>query len=113
MNMLKYVRPGQGYPGPNFPLTRMVKINGNSALPLFKWLKAITPPESSLNDRSWLSDTSSRGLLTTPCVGSDVSWNFHKFLIGKDGKTVRRFGTHPPVLPLSRELTDCIEEMLA
>jgi glutathione peroxidase len=56
--------------GVRFPMFGKVDVNGESADPLFKWLKAATPGS---DDR-------------------DVEWNFAKFLVGRDGKPVKRFG---------------------
>lgn len=46
---------------------------------------------------AYLCNTRARELTVTPCVGSDIQWNFAKFLIGRDGLTVKRF--LPSVLP--------------
>jgi glutathione peroxidase len=53
-----------------FPLFAKVEVNGANAHPLYKYLKH-----------------EAKGLL-----GSEaVKWNFTKFLVGKDGKVVRRY----------------------
>ncbi len=41
----------------------------------------------------------------------DVSWNFEKFLIGKDGSVLHRFKS--AIEPSSQELTEAIEAALA
>ncbi len=43
-------------------------------------------------------------------VGAEVGWNFEKFLIGKDGKVLQRFGSD--VEPESPELMAAIEAAL-
>ena len=45
-------------------------VNGDGADPLFKWLTSEAP-----------------GLLGTKAI----KWNFTKFLVGKDGKVIKRF----------------------
>jgi glutathione peroxidase len=56
--------------GVTFVLTQKINVNGKDAHPLFQWLKAQAP-----------------GLM-----GSEaVKWNFTKFLIGRDGRPVRRY----------------------
>ena len=57
--------------GVTFPMFAKVDVNGDSAHPLFRHLKAERP-----------------GLLGTEAI----KWNFTKFLIGPDGGVVRRFG---------------------
>ncbi len=58
--------------GVTFPLMSKVNVNGKEAHPLFVWLKDQT-----------------KGLL-----GSSIKWNFTKFLVSKDGKEVKRFGSN-------------------
>ncbi|MES2491975.1 MAG: glutathione peroxidase [Pseudomonadota bacterium] len=53
-----------------FPVMDKVEVNGPQALPLYAWLKAEAP-----------------GLLGS----RSIKWNFTKFLIGRDGKVVRRY----------------------
>ena len=59
----------------SFPMMAKVDVNGKDAHPLYRWLRKQAP-----------------GLL-----GDSVKWNFTKFLVGKDGKTVKRFA--PTVEP--------------
>jgi len=56
--------------GVSFPLMAKVEVNGPGAEPLYDWLKAAAP-----------------GVLGT----RRIKWNFTKFLIGRDGKVVRRY----------------------
>ena len=54
----------------DFPMFGKIDVNGPSADPLYKWLKADTPGSGDEN----------------------IEWNFAKFLVGRDGKPVKRFG---------------------
>ena len=56
--------------GLSFPLMAKVDVNGASEAPLYTWLKSEAP-----------------GLMGT----KGIKWNFTKFLIGRDGKVVRRY----------------------
>ena len=56
--------------GVNFPMMAKVDVNGDNAHPLWKWLTAEAP-----------------GLLGSKAV----KWNFTKFLVGKDGKVLKRY----------------------
>ena len=56
--------------GVTFPMMGKVDVNGDKAAPVWKWLTAEAP-----------------GLLGT----KTVKWNFTKFLVGKDGKVIKRF----------------------
>lgn len=57
--------------GVTFPIFAKVDVNGPAAHPLFQWLTGELP--------GWL--------------GKSIKWNFTKFLIGRDGKPVKRFAT--------------------
>ena len=57
--------------GVSFPLMAKIEVNGAKADPLYQWLKNGAP-----------------GVLGT----KGIKWNFTKFLIGRDGKVVRRYG---------------------
>jgi glutathione peroxidase len=54
----------------SFPLMAKVEVNGESAPPLYKWLKDEAP-----------------GLMGT----RSIKWNFTKFLVDRQGKVVRRY----------------------
>ena len=58
--------------GLSFPLMAKIEVNGADADPLYEWLKAEAP-----------------GVLGTKAI----KWNFTKFLIGRDGKVVRRYAS--------------------
>ena len=51
-----------------------------------------------------------RLLTTHPKFGGAITWNFNKFLVGRDGSIVARFGS--PTTPESREVVDAIEQAL-
>ena len=55
--------------GVSFPITEKIHVNGKNAHPLFQFLKKEAP-----------------GTLSNA-----VKWNFTKFLIGKDGKPIKRY----------------------
>ncbi len=56
----------------SFPMFAKIKVNGDEAHPLYKHLKS-----------------EATGVLGT----EGIKWNFTKFLIGKDGKVVKRYGS--------------------
>ncbi|KHD89682.1 MAG: glutathione peroxidase [Bdellovibrio sp. ArHS] len=53
-----------------FPVMAKIDVNGDNADPLYKWMKESAP-----------------GFLGTEMI----KWNFTKFLIGKDGKILKRY----------------------
>ncbi|MEP7295051.1 MAG: glutathione peroxidase [Burkholderiales bacterium] len=56
--------------GVSFPMMSKVKVNGADAHPLWKWLTAEAP-----------------GILGS----KGIKWNFTKFLVGRDGKVLKRY----------------------
>ena len=58
--------------GVGFPLHKKVEVNGDGTHPLFAYLKSEAP-----------------GVLGS----RNIKWNFTKFLIGRDGTVIGRFGS--------------------
>ena len=73
-----------------FPIFAKVDVNGAHAHPLFQFLKS-----------------EKTGLFGT----ENIKWNFTKFLIGKDGRILKRFSSK--VTPDSPEVVAAIEAALA
>ncbi|WP_183101451.1 glutathione peroxidase [Nocardioides pelophilus] len=57
--------------GVTFPMFSKIDVNGPDAHPLFDWLK---------------SERSGK-------LGGAIKWNFTKFLVGRDGSVVSRYGS--------------------
>ena len=72
--------------GVNFPMTSIQKIKGNDAHPIYKWI----------------ADNVS--------VIGQPRWNFHKFLIGKDGEIVNWYSsmTSPTSESFVKDVEDAI-----
>ena len=73
--------------GVTFQMMKKINVNGDEAHPVFKYLKS-----------------RAKGLL-----GSAIKWNFTKFLISRDGETVKRYA--PTTKP--EKMEEDIEAMLA
>ncbi|MDF2177585.1 glutathione peroxidase [Aliiglaciecola sp. CAU 1673] len=58
--------------GVSFPLFKKVDVNGENAAPLFSYLKEQAP-----------------GFMGS----KSIKWNFTKFLVNKEGKVVKRYGS--------------------
>ena len=69
--------------GLSFPVMGKVEVNGAGATPLYQWLKDEAP-----------------GVLGTRAI----KWNFTKFLVGRDGKVVRRFAPTDKPADLREEI---------
>jgi glutathione peroxidase len=69
--------------GVSFPVMAKIEVNGPGTNPLYAWLKR-----------------QARGLL-----GSEkIKWNFTKFLIGRDGRVVRRYAPTAKPEALRRDI---------
>jgi glutathione peroxidase len=76
--------------GVTFPLTEKVDVNGSARHALYEKLTPVQDGEGH---------------------SGDVRWNFEKFLVGKDGTTVVRFG--PMVAPDDAALRAAITKALS
>src|SRR4029079_10714704 len=66
-----------------FPMFSKIKVNGDDAHPLFKYLKS-----------------QKKGLL-----GSErIKWNFAKFLVGPDGAVVKRYGATGALRSIEKDI---------
>jgi glutathione peroxidase len=73
----------------DFPMFSKVVVRGEGIAPLYRYL---TSRE------------------TNPDFAGDITWNFEKFLIGRNGKVVKRFA--PKVKPDAPEVVEAIEAEL-
>ncbi len=73
----------------SFPLMEKVKVNGSDTHPLFVELKREAP-----------------GILGTTMI----KWNFTKFLVGRDGRVIRRFSPRDGEAVLREALERVLDE---
>ena len=73
--------------GVEFPIFATIEVNGADESPVYSFLKAGKPDEGG---------------------NEDIAWNFTKFLVGRDGQVIRRFG--PQVTP--EEIASVVSEHL-
>jgi len=57
--------------GAEFPMFAKIDVNGDGAADVYEFLKAGNPDEEG---------------------NEDIAWNFTKFLVGRDGQVLARFG---------------------
>jgi len=69
--------------GVSFPMMAKVDVNGTHAHPLWKWLTEEAP-----------------GLLGS----RSVKWNFTKFLVGRDGKVIKRYAPTDTPASLKKDI---------
>ena len=69
--------------GVTFPMMQKVDVNGAEAHPLYRWLTAEAP-----------------GLLGSKAI----KWNFTKFLVGKDGRVLKRYPPQESPSALAKDI---------
>jgi len=69
--------------GVSFPMMSKIDVNGSGAHPLYQWLSAEAP-----------------GMLGIKMI----KWNFTKFLVGKDGKVIRRYAPTDKPADLAKDI---------
>ncbi|HEX4473435.1 MAG TPA: glutathione peroxidase [Polyangiaceae bacterium] len=72
-----------------FPMFSKIHVNGDAETPVYAFMKSVA---------------------TAPKGPGDVTWNFEKFLVGKDGRVLARFA--PPTNPIDGEIASAIEQAL-
>lgn len=92
--------------GVSFQTFAKIKVNGKDADPLFVYLKEQTPQDNE-NEKAGAFKKVLQDL-SQVVLGSEIKWNFTKFLVDKEGKVVARFG--PTVTP--DEIAPHIEKLL-
>ena len=69
--------------GVSFPMMAKVDVNGAQAHPLYRWLTAEAP-----------------GMLGSKAI----KWNFTKFLVGKDGRVLKRYAPQDAPEKLAKDI---------
>lgn len=75
--------------GVTFPMMAKLCVNGDQADPLFQWLKAEAP-----------------GLLGSQAI----KWNFTKFLVGRDGRVIRRYAPQDTPAKLAQDIEAALQD---
>jgi len=69
--------------GVSFQMMSKIKVNGEGAHPLYQWLTAEAP-----------------GLLGSKAI----KWNFTKFLVGKDGRVLKRYAPQDAPAKIAQDI---------
>ena len=73
--------------GVSFPMMAKIDVNGAQAAPLYQWLSQEAP-----------------GLLGSKAI----KWNFTKFLVGRDGRVIRRYAPMDTPAKLSADIESAL-----
>lgn len=94
---------GQQEPGSNEEIAEFCKDNYGVKFDMFS--KVVVKGEGQCPLYHFLTSKE-----TDPHFGGDITWNFEKFLVDRDGKIVARFA--PKIEPESDEVTSKVEQEL-
>ncbi len=92
--------------GTKFPRFAKVDVNGENAIPLFKWLKEVKSVDVGNEETEKFEQHVAA--YTPNNKPGDIKWNFGKFLIDREGRVVERFS---PAMP-PEMLVSAIEGLL-
>lgn len=73
--------------GVTFPMMSKIDVNGDDAHPLYQWLRS-----------------EKKGI-----TGSKIRWNFTKYLVGKDGQVIDRYGSTTKPEKLSGDIEKALK----
>ena len=97
-----------------FPRFAKVDVNGDNAAPLFKFLTDNTTFEGFMyEDKTSLMLAKMLSEVDPDYAKkSSIKWNFTKFLIGRDGRIVRRFEPTAPLSAIEAEIEKALRQSL-
>jgi len=94
--------------GVTFQIMKKIDVNGANADPIFEYLKTQAPDEEYKGLKAKAAKTLFKTISNSVEKPNDIQWNFTKFLISKDGATIKRFA--PTTEP--KDFEQDIETML-
>ena len=96
-----------------FPLFNKIEVNGENESPLYTYLKEQAPfkgyPEGTEEFAAMLDEIHQK-TGTGFDQGDAIRWNFGKFLVSKDGKTILRFEPMASPVDLEADIQRMLEE---
>ena len=95
-----------------FPQFAKIEVNGENADPLFKFLTGNMafngfPPDGKFAP---VLDKIQREADPDYAKKSSIKWNFTKFLVGRDGRVLRRFEPNAPLSDVEAAITQALKE---
>ena len=95
--------------GVKFPMYSKITVVGTEKHPLYSALIASQPKAISVAEVPFREKLKGHGIETN--ADPEILWNFEKFLVGRDGRIVKRFA--PDTAPDAPELVAAIRAELA
>uniref|UniRef100_A0A183CF75 Glutathione peroxidase n=1 Tax=Globodera pallida TaxID=36090 RepID=A0A183CF75_GLOPA len=105
INGIVHVRPGNNFTiHPNLHLFGKLEVNGEGQHPLYEFLKESCP-------QTIVQLGHSNELMYNPIRVSDITWNFEKFLLDRQGRP--RFRFHPTAWTHGKVLKPFMEQLMS
>lgn len=76
--------------GVTFPLMKKIDVNGANEHPIYTYLKSQAR--------------------TCCCMGKDIKWNFTKFLVSRDGNTIKRYGSMTTPKKIEKDIVEMLKK---
>ena len=77
--------------GVTFQIMKKTDVNGPAAEPIFEYLKTQAPTEEYNGLKAKAAKALFKTISKSVEKDSDIKWNFTKFLISKDGDSIKRY----------------------
>ena len=94
--------------GVTFQIMKKIDVNGPEAHPIFEYLKAQAPSEEVKGLKAKAATALFSKISKSVEKESDIKWNFTKFLISRDGNTIKRYA---PTTEPSKFENDIVTEL--
>lgn len=103
---LQFVRPGKSFET-KITLFEKVDVNGENSHMVFQYLREKLPVPHD-DPVSFMKNP--LGIIWSPVTRADISWNFEKFLIGKNGQPFRRYSPCYPTINLFSDINELLHQ---
>ena len=90
--------------GVTFPTMAKIDVKGEDQDPLFKYLEENSTFGGFKGEKAELMNTLMKKLDPDFEKGSDIKWNFTKFLIDREGNIVKRYEVTDPMKELAKDV---------
>jgi len=82
----------------SFDQFKKIEVNGDGAEPLYKYLEDNSPKEILTGMKNKMAMSAVKKISTTYKNENDISWNFTKFIVDRDGNIIERYApTEDPI----------------
>ncbi|MBQ6732558.1 MAG: glutathione peroxidase [Paludibacteraceae bacterium] len=94
--------------GVTFQIMKKTDVNGSDAEPIFEYLKQQAPTEEYRGLKAKATHALLKKISSSVEKENDILWNFTKFLISKDGKTIKRYAPTTDPKDFEKDVVDML-----